>query len=300
MAKSLSILLPTYNNCCLPFVKSLQEQAEKINTAGFKYEIIIADDGSSDISSIDANSKINELPNCRFITRKENVGRAAIRNFLANEANYENVLFLDSDMKLFSDDFLLNYISHYDEDVVCGGLKIGGDPAKLKHNLRYKIEKKHEKNTSLIDRQNNEYQSFSTANFMTKRNIIIRIPFDKRFYRYGYEDVMWGKQLSNEGIHISHINNPVMFSTFDGNKQYVSKIETSISVLGFFKDELADFSQVISVAEKMKRNKLDKPFNLIFKLFRKAMRANLTSNHPIASLLNVYKLGLFINNNYRN
>ena len=50
MIKSLSILLPSYNNECVSFVKRLQEQAENIKDDDFKYEIIVADDGSTDKS----------------------------------------------------------------------------------------------------------------------------------------------------------------------------------------------------------------------------------------------------------
>ena len=67
MIKSLSILLPSYNNECVSFVKRLQEQAENIKDDDFKYEIIVADDGSTDKSIISRNSIINTIPCCRYI-----------------------------------------------------------------------------------------------------------------------------------------------------------------------------------------------------------------------------------------
>ena len=81
MINSLSILIPTYNNVCFELVKTLQAQAALLSD--FEYEILVADDGSTDLSTITANRKINEIENCRYIEREKNVGRSAIRNFLA-------------------------------------------------------------------------------------------------------------------------------------------------------------------------------------------------------------------------
>ena len=81
MINSLSILIPTYNNVCLELVRDLQAQASILSsTNDLEYEILVADDGSTDKNAIEKNRKINELNNCRYIERKENIGRAAIRN----------------------------------------------------------------------------------------------------------------------------------------------------------------------------------------------------------------------------
>ena len=111
MINSLSILIPTYNNVCLELVRNLQAQASILSSENdFEYEIIVADDGSTDKNTIEKNCEINELDNCRYIERKENIGRAAIRNFLAKEAKYLWLLFLDSDLKLDNSDFIRNYM----------------------------------------------------------------------------------------------------------------------------------------------------------------------------------------------
>ena len=70
-------------------------QAQAALLSDFEYEILVADDGR-DLSTITANRKINEIENCRYIEREKNVGRSAIRNFLAKEAKYEWLLFIDS------------------------------------------------------------------------------------------------------------------------------------------------------------------------------------------------------------
>lgn len=128
MINSLSILIPTYNNVCLELVRDLQAQASILSsTNDLEYEILVADDGSTDKNTIEKNREINELNNCRYIERKENIGRAAIRNFLAKEAKYLWLLFLDSDLKLDNSDFIRNYMLSKG-NVIVGGLKIGGNP----------------------------------------------------------------------------------------------------------------------------------------------------------------------------
>ena len=92
---TLSILIPTCNDSCIGLVQALQAQAE---TLGGSYEIVVADDGSTDEMVLAGNAPIASLPHCRYIRREQNTGRAAIRNFLAKEAQYEHLLFIDSDM----------------------------------------------------------------------------------------------------------------------------------------------------------------------------------------------------------
>ena len=148
MINTLSILIPTYNNVCLELVKSLQAQASLLYSSSdslslsshFEYEILVADDGSTDERTIEGNRIINTLPHCRYIERKENVGRAAIRNFLAREAKYTWLLLVDSDLHIDHPNFLLNYLKA-EGDIIVGGLKIGGDAEAMNHNLRYRSEK---------------------------------------------------------------------------------------------------------------------------------------------------------------
>ena len=111
----LSILIPTYNCVCVELVRRLHQQAM---ATGIDFEIIVADDGSVDVSTIQANRAIATLPHCQFIERSENSGRAAIRNFLAQEASHAYLLYIDSDMTVVSDDFVSRYLACLPAQVV--------------------------------------------------------------------------------------------------------------------------------------------------------------------------------------
>ena len=63
--RSLSILIPTYNDPCFELVDTLRHQAE---ATGISYEIIVADDGSTSEETLKTNSAIDSLPNWLLIS----------------------------------------------------------------------------------------------------------------------------------------------------------------------------------------------------------------------------------------
>ncbi len=109
-------------------------------------------------------ASIRSLPYCRYIERKENVGRAAIRNFLAKEAKYTWLLFIDSNMNVISHQYLANYLKEKESDVVYGGYQIKRDAEtreRLKYNLRYIFEcSRHAECGNHLQRQANPYADF--------------------------------------------------------------------------------------------------------------------------------------------
>ncbi len=102
----LSILIPTYNYNVFPLVNEVSEQclSEKIN-----FEIIVLDDASQNFHT--ENNKINSLDNCSYSILNQNIGRSAIRNLLSTKASFNNLLYLDADVRLVSNQFIKNYIN---------------------------------------------------------------------------------------------------------------------------------------------------------------------------------------------
>ena len=101
--KNLSILIPTYNDACAKLVDTLRQQAEALDIS---YEIIVADDGSTNAEVVRSNRQINQWAHCRMDERPQNSGRASVRNYLAQQAQYNWLLFIDSDMVVCNPDFL--------------------------------------------------------------------------------------------------------------------------------------------------------------------------------------------------
>ena len=107
----LSILIPTYNYDVTALVKNLQQQCLKIN--GLVFEVLVYDDGSSLFR--EENRYINSLEYCSFTLLDKNIGRSAIRNMLARNASYENLLFLDADVQLIKNEFISDYLKVINE-----------------------------------------------------------------------------------------------------------------------------------------------------------------------------------------
>jgi len=292
MIQNLSILIPSYDTCCLQLVKDLSQQAASV--MGLDWEIIVADDGSFNQELIESNLPIEQIPHCRYIIREENVGRARIRNFLATEAKYEWLLFIDDDMQVVNPNYISSYILT-DKPVVYGGYTL---PAKdiqtKKENLRYRYEKAAEKKHTCENRRLFPNRDFHTANFLIHRPLLQENLFDERFSRYGYEDVFYGKMLARQNITICHIDNPLAFCGFDDNETFVRKTEESICTLNEFSEELTGYSSLLDFAERMATYHLCGLVKFWHRLMKKWERRNLISSSPSLLLFKLYKIGYLI------
>ena len=304
----LSILLPSYNNVCVSLVQVLQRQADALRgklDKPFRYEIIVADDCSTDAACIDANRVIGDMLHCRYLRMEQNVGRAQIRNVLISESRGDYVLLIDSDLFLCDDNYLYKYATST-ADVVYGGTRIGGEgfamvdneanTENLKGNLRYIYEKKAEPSHRAVFRQLRPNQEISVCNLYARRDIMEAHPFDSRFKAYGYEDVLFGKRLAESGIEVTHIDNPVLINEFEPNSVFVKKTEEAILTLCRFEQDLEGYSNL-----KTKVTTLGRYIPLfLFRLWHRIMKnkemRNLTGSKPSLLLFKLYKLGVFLEN----
>ena len=288
--KALSILIPTFNDRCKLLVGELRQQAEE---AHLTYEILVADDGSTDEDVISENCEISQWEHCQFLRQSSNIGRAAIRNYLAQTSQYPHLLFIDSDMTLLRTDFIHKYVT-IDADVIDGGVSIGGNAYALKGNLRFLYEKAAEHEHTTEKRQQNPYRDFHTANFLIRRDIMLSHPFDERFRYYGYEDVLFGKKLKADHITITHIDNPMGFCTFENNPDFVAKTEEGLRTLKNFQNELRGYSRMITLVEGIHIPMILSLIRLSHRLFGGLIRRNLCGSHPNLRLFSLYKLGYFL------
>ena len=288
----ISILIPTYNTSCATLVGEIYEQAEIL---GINYEIIVAEDGSTDTACIKANEEaLAPLPLGRHLVREKNVGRAAIRNFLASESKGTWLLFIDSDMTVNRPDFLQKYLEADDGNVIDGGVSIDGNSSKLGGNLRFLYEKAAAQEHTAKRRSLRPYHHLHTANLMVRRDVMLSCPFDERFRHYGYEDVLLGKQLRQQRVPILHIDNPLSFSTFEANRAFVSKTEEGIRTLHEFRDDLRGYSSLLTLAEGIHVAPVRWLLQLLFRLFAAPMRRNLCGSRPCIRLFKLYKLGYYL------
>ncbi len=289
----ISILIPVYNEACVDIVRRLADMCEKeqARRREFRYEILVADDASSDKLTIEQNRLINTLVNCSFIEKEHNTGSAATRNFLAQKSQYRWLLFLDCDMRIVCDDFLVRYLDCESADVVNGGICINQDD---KHNLRCLYETYCAPMHHPSKRNERPYQCFRSTNFMIERSVMLAHPFDERFKKSGYEDVMFGKTLKENHICIVHIDNPTMMVDFESNARYVEKIERSLHTLYTFREELRGYSRLLTFVNGIHIHFVLTLFRCWHSLFGALERRILCGKHPVLAVFNLYRLGYYI------
>ncbi len=293
MKEGLSILIPVFNQVCVGMVQRLKSLCDDMRS--LNYEILVADDCSTDEATKSTNSKINGMKNCRFIEMAENMGSAATRNALADASQYTWLLFIDSDVEIMSDDYIRNYVDCMGHgSVFNGGIKIGGEPAMLGGNLRFLYERDAEPEHGAEQRNKAPYKSFRSTNFMIASNVFLSCRFDERMRRF--EDVHFGKKLRAMRVKVMHIDNPVVVSEFENNADYIRKIELDLRILAQFRDELRGYSRLLTLVETMEHRLPISVIKVWHMVFGKIERKFLTGNRPNLKVFNIYRIGYFLSN----
>ena len=118
-----------------------------------------------------------------------------------------------------------------------------------------------------------------------------RVPYDERIKGYGYEDVMLGKALGEAGVRVLCIDNPVAYTSFEGNAAYLGKMEEALRTLAAFSDELVGYSPLLGALGLVGRLRLGWALRLWHAAAAKAERACLVGRRPSLLVFKLYKLG---------
>ena len=295
--QELSILIPVYNDDATLLVKSLSKQAQAIS--GLCYEIIVFDDGSTDVTSVEINKTLTLLPHCRYVNVEHHDCRAAMRNDMFKQAKYDWHLMIDARLTLMNDDFLMRYLCCGVQvgEVACGGVCVDGGllTAQLySENLRFRYEKHEESKHSYIVRKSEPYKAFRTTNFFYYKSVLEQVPYNEQVKGYGYEDVLLGKALREKKIKVNHIDNPVAYTKFEQNKVYLRKIEEALSTLHAFEGELNNYSPLLHARNILRKLHLLGPFRKFHALCKGWELMNLCSNMPSLFIFKLYKLGYYV------
>ena len=237
----ISILIPTYKWNSYRLVKQIISSIEQ---ESFRYEIHVIDDGSGELYE---HQKINELNNCYFHSLQKNIGRSRIRNLLIQKANYSWLLFLDGDVMPSKKQFISKYMAAINDQklVIVGGIKYQN--CHEKKVLRWKLGKRNEEK-ALKKRLAAPYKYFFTGNFLIHKSVFNHLKFDESITRYGYEDLLFARQLQQKNIPIQHIQNEVYHLGIDANSAFIAKTKEALDNLSILllKNRLNYFDTKIS------------------------------------------------------
>ena len=286
----ISILIPTYNAVCLSLIEKMYKQAIALR---IPFEILLADDASCE-NIRQQNRKMTEWQGCRYLQQEENQGPARIRNYLASEARYPYLLFLDSDVMPVSDSFLEEYLQVARTGrVVCGGFIYPRKSIPANAILRYKYGMAVEEQ-SAGQRNKEPYNRFISMNFMICRDAFLKVRFDETFH-LGYEDNLFGMQLEQAGVEILHIDNPVYHLVEENSEQFLMKIRRAVRNLDGHIEQMHSHVKLLRWYACVKRLGMAPLVAFLFRQIEKRLVSNLTSRKPSLKLFAFYKLGYLCN-----
>ena len=287
--EALSILIPVFNWDCSQLMKDLHFQGLEL---GIPYEIIIADDCSTDKVVLEKNRECaGGLENCRFLALEHNLGRAAIRNFLADQSKYDKLLFMDCDAAVKDALFVRKYVDAADKaQVVCGGAIHSDEIPQKGVELRWVYEKNADRERSAEFRSRNPYARFTPFSFLIDRNVFMQIRFDESYSGYGYEDVQFGRELEKRNVSILHIDNQLIHLGLEKSEAYLEKTRQAVQNAFAHKDEVEGGSRLLTHYNRVVRFRMRWLFRGLWKLFGKQMEKNLLGSTPSLRIFSLYKL----------
>lgn len=285
-----SILIPVFNYDCTELIDELLHSCSLTTV---DYEIIVGNDCSTDPAVIATLEKIGKKQGCRVFNEEHNVGKAYMLFHLADAARYPYLILIDSDARLYKDDFIERYVkAAAGHDVVCGGLVMPERALRKDNRLRYLYEDGASSIRRLDYRRNHPHENLSTFNLLIKRSVFLATPFPKQCYQYGYEDTILGIDLQRMGVEIEHIDNPLIHNNIDSNESFIAKTHKALHVLAGLDRYYQERIRLSSTALKLRRWRLLWAVRLWHKLMG-GLELRLLKSHPSVFVFNLYKLGYF-------
>lgn len=293
----LSILIPTYNHCPSALVAALSAQGEALaadGTEDFAFEIIVADDGSTDRSVAEELRQLDTIAGCRTLLLPANVGRAAIRNRLAREARGGFLLFIDADAGVEDCGFVRKmWADRLRADVVCGRVGLAPRPGRPGHELRYAYEQAAERQRPACRRMADPYARLSSFCLMMRRGGWETVGFDERCTEYGYEDVLLGLALEAHDFSILHTDHTLVHLGLDTNAGFLRKTEAAARTLAGLGGTARRVAAAARIYDRLQRLHLAWTLGVLPPLLP-LLRRQLMSRHPWLPLFHLYKLGNYV------
>lgn len=293
----LSICIPVYNILIDQQLAVLSRQVRNLTV-----EIIVIDDCSDKAiynQNIELEYAFKDL-DIRFIRNEHNLGRSKTRNKFLNYVKYRYLLFLDSGSIPIPNDFLLQYVFEISLQslVAFGGSKVVTSQVSKEYKLRYLYANKCE-DLSVTERSKKGGAAFLSGNFLIQKDVFKKNTFDESIEGYGYEDTVFGLNLENKGIKITHIDNAIE-RRLDTNIVFIEKTENALNNLyilskGEYSSVLEQSVSLLKAVKKCDNYNLSALLCLLFKILKSPLRFLLSKAYLGVLGLQIYKLLFFLN-----
>lgn len=285
----LSILIPVYNFDVRELVRVLCEQCE---ATAIGFEILLFDDGSSD-NFKNIHREFYNRENLIYRELEKNIGRAAIRNLMAESAQFEYLLFLDCDGGVVDNNFIYKYLKQLKSNrLLYGGRCYAANPPQNSDYFFHWFYGSRRESQEPQVRQKQPYASFMTNNFLMDKKTFLAIKFDEQLRQYGHEDTLFGLELEKKGLEILHFDNPIEHLGLETTSVFLQKTRLAVENLHYlFWEKNFRQTRLLSAYKKLKYKWLRKIAAKIFLVFEKKMVRNLASEKPSLLVFDFYKLG---------
>lgn len=280
----ISILIPNYNNSIYELVQTLHSEVTNLNIA---FEICVCDDASTLYRA--ENNRIQQLNNCRFFQHENNKGRTFTRDFLANKATYETLLFLDADVIPTQANFIATYLNILPnrKQIIVGGYNYRDDfhPSQ---SLRWTYGKQRE-SISAKTRNVTPYKHVFSGNFLISKNTYIHLSLPKENL-YGM-DLLFSEALCKSQIEVIHINNTIDHLGLESNDVFLNKSIEAVELRYLYRNSLETPFEV--KYQKLKAFKLHFLFYKTTQILTPFFLINLRSKKPNMFVFDLYRLGYY-------
>lgn len=283
----LSILISVYNYDCRPLVSALYAQAQALKRP---YEILLLDDCSS--TFVAENRTLERFGTVVFYQNERNRGLSASRNKLASLAKHPYLLFLDADAMPPDDLFLQRYTETLDDsEVLIGGICYSDTRPADSQLLRWVYGHGREASTARQRQQQTLRLSF---NFVLRKDIQIRFPFNEHIQDYGHEDTLLGIQMQQNGVLITHIDNPMIHMGLEEGSVFLAKsliaAEKCLRQQVFQQKEVVREIKLFRSFQRVKSLRINGLLSLFYRIFHTGMKRHLLGKHPSLFIFDVYRL----------
>ncbi|RYZ47466.1 MAG: glycosyltransferase, partial [Sphingobacteriales bacterium] len=248
---------------------------------------------STDQSTKQANrSKVQNLPHVLYRELEHNIGRSAIRNILADEAQFQSLLFIDADSALPDNSYLKTYKQFpSNPQVLVGGTIYSYQRPTPDKMLRWTYGNEREAKSAKV-RSQNPYGSFTLNNLLIDRELYLKFKLDETIKTYGHEDTVFGERLQEEEIQVIHIDNPVIHTGLETADVFLEKTRQSVENLWklYQKNESGANTKLIRSFLTLQKMGLAGMFEMVFSATQNMVLQNLRSSKPSVRLFDFYKL----------
>lgn len=287
----ISFLIACYEQDIRMLVQSIHLQGKQRTEA---IEIIAHDNGSDSTIHKMLQRAFQELKGVRFEAGKSSPSRSASRNWLASQAQFPYLVFLDGDSAPPDEQYVERYFDLLPTDSVwVGGTAYRQEAPEEGKRMRWVYGRAREERSAMSRSSAKEY-GFSSFNFLIPASIFQSIQFRASIMHYGHEDTLFGVELSARGIVLSHCDNPLLHEGLDEDSVFLEKTRTGINTLLQLIGEgtLKKGTRLYEQYRLMQNLGLVPLYRLLFGMLRSTWERNLKSARPSLILFDLWRLGV--------